>query len=169
MKKVFYAIFLMLATVATTAQAVEDKILEITTDSDPSLLAKMSIEMTHAGLPLAVHYVPDVNENKEMKYSFIEMLKNKVVLLEKTSIPVVTVKLNKLSETTYDFILTYLYKFKLFGSDYRSKRFNASFSAPENRYIIRDVDTQKMISRLHMLTNYGSDGKEVGISKIDTN
>ena len=90
---------LTILVISTMALAKEEKILEITTDSNPHLTAEMSIDMTHAGLPTAITYTPDVNENKEIKFSLLQLLKSSVVLLQKTQVPVVSVKLNKINDT----------------------------------------------------------------------
>lgn len=164
---VLQLVFLAAISFAITSQAKVEKVLEITTDSDPNLVAEMSIEVSPNGKPNSVHYLPDANENIIKKFSIDQLLTDKVSLLTKTQVSIISVQLNKLSETAYDFNIIYLHQFKLLGSQYKTRRFNASFSAPDNRYIIRDTVSQKMVSKLHLLTNYGSNGKEVGIAKID--
>lgn len=142
------------------AIAQTDKILDITTQSD-SNISEMHINRSEDGFLESLKYEDQI-------YSLEQLTTQKIIHMKTSGIDVVSLFLKNLNSNNYKILITYLYQFKLLGSEYKNKILNAYFSSAENRYIIIDPDNDRNIHRLHFLTNYNSRGKEVGISKIET-
>lgn len=162
------ATVILALTLPSLSQAKVNKILQITAQSMPSLVSQINIEMTDQGSATSLFYIPDLKNQTERKYPIQNLTTNKVPLLTKSSIPVVSMKLDRINASGYIVNIIYLYQFKLLGSEYRIKKLQAQFSVPDNRYRVIDLNTKKEISRLHFLSHYSSFGQEVGIEKIET-
>lgn len=144
------------------------KILEITAESDPGLVAEMSLHVNTDNLATKMIYNADTRTNEIKEYSTEELLKNKVTLKSEKSVEIIAIQLNQLTETSYTVIVRYLYEFKLINKVYKEKLLSAFYSSPDNRYLVQDDETKKYISKLHFISHYNNKGKEVGIDKIET-
>jgi hypothetical protein len=163
-KAICYIAFLLPMIVNADVQ----KILEITAESDPGLVAEMSLDVNDANLAKKLIYNPDTDKNELKEYPTEELLKDKVTLKSEKTVEIIGIKLSQIDATSYTVTLRYLYQFKLINKIHKEKQLNAFFSAPDNRYLVQDDETKKYISKLHFISNYNDKGKEVGIDRIET-
>ncbi|MBC7753337.1 MAG: hypothetical protein H7Z71_03800 [Moraxellaceae bacterium] len=144
------------------------KILDITAESDADLLSYISIDVNGNAAVESLVYQPDAHEKSLEKFSTQQLIDDRVTLKSQKGFEVIGISLKQINPTAYAVTLHYLYKFRLFNRTYKDKQLNVSFSTPDNRYLVQDDETKKMISRLHFVSNYNETGKEVGIEKIET-
>lgn len=149
-------------------QADVQKILDITSESDPATLSVMSIEVGAQHEILNLVYRPDSKEDELKIFPIKKLLKDTETMKSEKGVEVVGLKLTQINATSYIVTLHYLYEFKLLKKTYQDKQLNAAFSTPDNRYLIQDPVTKKTISRLHFISHYNDKGKEVGIERIET-
>jgi hypothetical protein len=148
-------------------QADVQKILDITTESDPSTLSVMSIDVGGQSEINDLIYRPNANEDEVKEFPLKKLLKDTVTIKSEKGVEVVGIKLTQINSTSYIVTLHYLYEFKLFKKTYKEKQLHAAFSSPDNRYLIQDPSTKKTVSRLHFISHYNDKGKEVGVERIE--
>ena len=165
MKKVIYCVLLLLPILG---QAQTQKILDVTSQSMPDEKGEIAIQTDDHNIMTAVSFTSEMIDQKTVRYSAKDLLKDKISVASKSSVDILSVQLSQTEPTRYTVILTYLYKFKLINRVYKTKKFVAFYSAPDNRYLVLDHESQKMISRLHFIVNYNNQGREVGIENIET-
>jgi hypothetical protein len=165
MKKVINCLVLLLPLLG---KAEVQKILDITAESDRSVLSLMFLDLENQNKVNNLIYQPDADEPKNQTFSTVKLLKDRVAIKEEKGVEVVGIKLKQLNATSYSVTLHYLFKFKLIKRTYKDKLLTAYFSAPDNRYLVQDDESKKLISKLHFISNYNDNGKEVGIAKIET-
>ncbi len=165
MKKVIYGLIFLLPILG---QADVQKILDITSESDPSIVSIMSIEFGGQNEISNLVYHPDSKQDELKTFPLKKLLKDTVTVKSEKGVEIVGVKLTQINPTSYIVTLHCLYEFKLLKKTYKDKQLNATFSAPDNRYIMQDPATKKTITRLHFTSHYNNKGKEVGIETIET-
>lgn len=165
MKKVIYGLIFLLPILG---QADVQKILDITSESDPATLSLMSIDVGSQHEISNLVYQPDSNENDLKEFPLKKLLKDTETMKSEKGVQVVGLMLTQINSTSYIVNLHYLYEFKLLKKTYKDKQLHAAFSSPDNRYLIQDPATKKVINRLHFISHYNDKGKEVGIERIET-
>lgn len=165
MKAVIYGLIFLLPVLG---HAGVQQILDITSESDPSSISIMSIDLGAQNDVKSLLYRPDSNLPEIRTYAIEKLLKDTVTMKSEKSVEIVGVNAKKINATSYIVTLHYLYEFKLFKKTYKDKQLNVAFSTPDNRYLVQDPTTKKIINRLHFVSHYNDKGKEVGIERIET-
>jgi hypothetical protein len=165
MKKVIYGLIFLLPILG---RAEVQKILDITSESDPATLSIISIDMGSLHDINNLVYQPDSKETDLKKIPLKKLLKETETVKSEKGVQVVGLMLTQINSTSYIVTLHYLYEFKLLKKTYKDKQLHATFSAPDNRYLMQDPATKKVINRLHFISHYNNKGKEVGIERIET-
>ncbi|MBC7457333.1 MAG: hypothetical protein H7235_03585 [Bdellovibrionaceae bacterium] len=165
MKTVIYGLIFLLPILG---QAEVQKILDITSESDPAALSVISLDVDLQHQVIALAYRPDVNKDDLKTFPVKKVITDPVTIKSEKSVEIVGMRVQKISPTSYIVTLHYLYEFKLFNKTYKDKQLNAAYSSPDNRYLVQDPATKKLVTRLHFISHYNTKGKEVGIERIET-
>ncbi len=140
--------------------------MDINSDVENDETAKIDLQVSTKKVIESVLYQNYPNSPFQ-NFPLEKLNKDQEAIVKKGPAKIVQISTESINDSSINFIIEYIYEYKVFGSDKRKKKLKMYYVAPTNLWETMDTDTKKVVTKAFFYVNIIK-GKQVGINRIET-